>query len=96
MSGSVDQGKNLDRTAIEAQIAALAEHLQRVGVHWLPQADPEHVASLQQRMAPIGSGDSSLSTDVVLDRETGAGRPTEPGRSSQLPSSDAPQDAAAT
>ena len=50
--------EGLDPAVTLAQAAGLAEHLQRIGVQWLPVADPDSAAALAEQFRFAGSDSS--------------------------------------
>ena len=90
MTGPADQSEILDPTAIAAQAAALAAHLHRSGVHWLPQAHPEHVALLKRQTSLPAIGNTSATMDPALDLGQSSIPTLEPARTPAAPSQRAP------
>lgn len=70
MSGNNDQDQQLDPVATAAQAAALAQHLQRSGLQWLPQPNLENVARLKNQMnAAAVHGDSATGPQAGATRQ---------------------------
>ena len=95
MTRPLEPGETLDPQQITSQVAALAEHLQRSGVHWLPLPRQQQVASLRRQMVdqlagqnrPEASGDSTRSA-----ADSPATPPPSPPRASVAESPAAPSD----
>ncbi len=65
----------LNPTEIAIQAAALADHLQRSGVQWLPQQNAAAVASLVKRFASP-KVEPAVTTSAVRRTGAGTGQPT--------------------
>ncbi|MDV6032322.1 MAG: uracil-DNA glycosylase [Phycisphaera sp. RhM] len=54
-----------------AQAAGLAEHLQRVGVQWLPAADPDSAAALADQLRFADGGSPEQGSEQASERTSG-------------------------
>lgn len=80
MTRSLEPRETIDPEQISSQVAALAEHLHRAGVHWLPRPRQERVEVLRRQMA--GSEPESG------PQEAGSAGVRSPGDSPSAPQSD--------
>jgi uracil-DNA glycosylase family 4 len=93
MTDTNPPGEGLAADEIKAQAAALAAHLDRSGIHWLPNPRPDAVQSLAKNFARPTAADDS--TEHESADTTDPNKPSEKS-SRPAPTQSAPQRPAAT
>jgi uracil-DNA glycosylase family 4 len=81
----------LDAEAIRQQAAAMAAHLQRVGIQWLPLSQPLSVASWREQMADAFTTDLAESTRAPTHAPTRAPAEAAPSVRADRPAPSSPQ-----
>ncbi|QDV44960.1 Uracil DNA glycosylase superfamily protein [Stieleria neptunia] len=66
----------LDPAVTLAQAGGLAEHLQRIGVQWLPTADPDAAAALAEHFRFAGSGSPDQAADQAAPPSSASAPPS--------------------
>ncbi|PNY34968.1 hypothetical protein C2E31_20660, partial [Rhodopirellula baltica] len=74
-----DSSKKLDPATVLSGTAGLADHLRRLGVQWLPQADEDRTTALAEFFAFGGSPPTDSAATAPPATQTPAASPT-PGQ----------------